>query len=72
MNAETRHLLSAHLFDQAESARLDEDDRMDSFEEMECQVWGVFEDWASEDYEAASAKLIRIRGIYGTTNDRQN
>ena len=59
MNAETRSLLSEHLFNQAEDQRLD-DDEFDP-EAMEEYVWGVFEDWGNGDWDAAEVKLLRLR-----------
>jgi hypothetical protein len=65
MNAKTRHLLSEYLFNKSADEALDEEDRMDLYEQMEDSVWGVFEDWENEDWEAANAKIVRIKSVYG-------
>lgn len=61
MNAETKRILSQYLFDKAVEEELDEQDWMDSLDEMEDNVWGVFRDWADGDWESAEIKLLRIR-----------
>ena len=64
MNAETKHLLSQYLFDSLREQEWDEQDLMDYIDRMEDDVWGVFRDWADEDWESAEVKLLRI-STYG-------
>lgn len=65
MNAETKHLLSEHLFNVAADEELDDEDLTDLYEEMEWQVWGVFEDWGNEDWESASIQTCVCISLAG-------
>jgi len=65
MNVETKTLLSEYLLDKSIDEDLDEMELMDSYEEMEWQVWGVFEDWSNEDWDAAETKILRVVETYG-------
>ncbi len=65
MNAKTRHLLSEYLLNKSIAEALDEEDRMDLYEQTEESVWGVFEDWDNQAWEAANAKILRIKSVYG-------
>jgi hypothetical protein len=65
MNTKTKNILSEYIQEKLVDEELDYNELIDSYEEMEWQVWEIFNDLANEDWEGADTKLIRVKNVYG-------